>query len=557
MINEIEDHFSPKKDEKKECRQFIIDTYINLGLDKIQLIEKRIFTLTKNLEFFKETFFLTEQALNYKQENFLTKINEKIENSKWKNNDLLRHFKPICHIQIGHKLDSIPDIEKINGEKEIRQFNLEEGKVCLIYIWSYFKSITKKQLRYLNELFEENNWEGSVKFLTFNSDTNREYTQKYLKTLNVNKMEHFYIDNKKHPEHPLLKVGEIHGFSTCILVNNDNIIDYCGTLYEVDLAKKINLMLERNLVNQNNSIPINCIEKADKNSLKKIVKKIESITVKTDENFWEEEKMICNIKTFNRQLSRSLSLNQINITAPHLCEAKIIINKIFITGNIKNYFYSGEIEYKCHIDDEKEMTALFKGTEQIKNLKFSKKIIETKEFYFGEACNRCNTYLYDMEDHDNIFPQFFCPICEVYFCRDCGNELTNLNSNKKLHNHFLFYLTNHTRNYMKYILKHNLKNDSEFEFKYFLDNKNFDYMMKDMKYHYHIKCDGCFSYPIKTYRWKCCVCEYKNICEICMNIMESNILPFAGEIENNLELTGCDYKKHVFMKIIFDASLYK
>ena len=93
------------------------------------------------------------------------------------------------------------------------------------------------------------------------------------------------------------------------------------------------------------------------------------------------------------------------------------------------------------------------------------------------------------------------------------------------------------------------------EFKHFLENKNFDYVVKDLKIHHHTKCDACFSFPIKTCRWKCCNCEFRNICDICVNIIEKNIQPFSDEIQENLKIAGCNAINHVFMKIIFDAPI--
>ena len=664
-MQDLKEDLFIKKEEKKECREFLNEIFMSLGLEKIRIIEKRIFYLTKNLQFFKEFYFLSQQALNYKQEKLIPKIQEKIKNSKWANHDLLRNFSPICHIQVGHKLESIPDIEKINGEKEIRQYNLEEGKVCLIYIWSYYKSICKKQLRYLNELFEKNNWEGNVKFFTLNSDANRENSLKFIRQLNLTKMEHFYIDIKKHPEHPIIKIGELHGYSSCILINNDNIIDSCGTLYEIDLEKRINLMLERNLSNSGTMVIPHSIDKSEKTLLKKMIANFEAFTIfhnssqnsvfnedfggieSIEHQFFQSAKIssqnlafkssnsfrnnnnhntndnnnsfanncsynnelinnnnnsiilnnanreiksqntakpegriynsnkninnipssgaeapfICDIKNYKKKLSKTLSLDLINIMAPHLCEAKIVLNKIFPTGimqkNNSNSLYSGEIDYKCHINDENQVLKLLRGIENIKNLQFTKNIIETVEFFYGESCCSCNAPLFEETEPEIALAQYYCPICDIYFCRDCGNHLTNINSNKKLHNHFLFFLNNQTCYFMKYILKHNLETDSEFEFKYFLENKNFEYVMKDLRMHYHIKCDGCFSYPIRTYRWKCCNCEYRNVCEICMAVIEKRKEPFASEIFDNLELAGCDPNSHVFMKIIFEAPLYK
>lgn len=591
-----------KKQERKECKEFLNETFIGLGLEKVRLIDKSVYTLTKNSQFFKEFYFETNQALHYRQKNLLNKINNKIQESKWSDHDLMRNFVNDSYFQVGHKFESIPDIEKIFGEKEIRQFNLEEGKVCLIYIWCYFKSMSKKQLKQLEELFQRNNWEGNVKFLTFNLNSNRETTLKYIKNLNLYRMEHFYVDQKKHPEHPMIKFEEIYGSNCCILVNNENVIDYCGNLYDLNLEERINLMLERNLSNSGiYQIPYQ-IDKQEKKLLKSIVKNLNDYTeialCDSEVDYFKEnelkyeydkgsdisrgssspkmsisfkknkekrgeispirnERFTCDIENYNKKLGLTLSKSKITINAPHLSEARIIINKHFSTGNLKTLAYSGEVYYKCQKDDEKEFLKLFTGIEKFRNVNFKKEIVETVQFFYGDKCNTCECLLYDEDEPEIIYPQFHCPNCNIYFCYDCGNQLTNIECRQKTHYFFLYYLTASTRYYMKYILKHNVSTNFELEFKHFLENKNFDYVIKDLKIHHHTKCDGCYSFPIKTCRWKCCNCEYRNLCDICMNFISKNETPFSEEILTNLKVSGCNANEHVFMKVIFDAPIYK
>jgi hypothetical protein len=590
-----------KKSQIKECKEFLNEMFLGLGQEKIRIIQKSIYTLTKDNQFFKEYVFETNQALHYRQTNILNRIKDKINESKWADHDLLRLFKTDSYFQLGHKLESIPDIEKIFGEKEIRQFILEEGKVCLIYVWCYFKTISKKQLKHLEEIFLRNNWEGNVKFLTLNLNFNRVQTKKYIKNLNLYGLEHFYVDQKKHPDHPFVKFEEIYGSNCCILINNENIIDYCGNLYDVDFEERINLMLERNLPNSGIYQIPNLIDKQEKQILKDIVNNLQeftevvlcdseldffienekkyeydtfsnnskdstpkiTMTIKKNQNKKgnispiRNERFCCDIENYNKKLGLTLSKSKISLNAPHLNEARIVINKHFTTGNLKSKSYSGEIFYKCLKEDEEEVLKLLNGLEKLKNINFSKEIVETIEFTYGETCNSCQCLLYDEDDKDFVFPQYYCPLSNIYFCVDCGNHLTNIESRQRNHNHFLYYLTNNTKNYMKFILKNNVYNDFDTDFKYFLQNKDFDYVVKDMKVHHHIKCDGCFSFPIKTYRWKCCNCEYRNICNICMNIIEKNIQVFSDEIQENLKVSGCNAKNHVFMKIVFDVPIYK
>ncbi len=47
-------------------------------------------------------------------------MNDKLScNKEWQNHELLRYFKPECVIQVGQKVESLPDLEKLNGEKII------------------------------------------------------------------------------------------------------------------------------------------------------------------------------------------------------------------------------------------------------------------------------------------------------------------------------------------------------------------------------------------------------------------------------------------------------
>ena len=80
--------------------------------------------------------------------------------------------------------------------------------------------------------------------------------------------------------------------------------------------------------------------------------------------------------------------------------------------------------------------------------------------------------------------------------------------------------------------------------------------INDVKTHYQVKCEGCFAFPIRTTRWKCCNCLYKNVCDNCMEYVNHKISPYYESIMKNFESVGCDPIQHVFTKIIFDGFVY-
>ena len=124
-----------------------------------------------------------------------------------------------------------------------------------------------------------------------------------------------------------------------------------------------------------------------------------------------------------------------------------------------------------------------------------------------------------------------------------------------MHKHFLFYLHFQNQLYTKYILAYNLENSHDSDFKYFFENVNTG-NYNEIKTHYQVKCDGCLSFPIKTYRWKCCNCIGKNICDTCKTRIETRAEGYYEKILWNVQHVGCDPIHHVFRKIIFDCFVY-
>ena len=516
------------KTELLKCREFISNSYIGCGLDKIDFIERHDIIINNNLEIEKEVHFLAEQCFHIKYESMVIKLKEKLEKSNFMKKELMRYFDPDCMLQVGHKIDSFQDLEKLLGDKPpIKIFPIDEGKVHIIYIWSYYKSISKKQLSILNKTFLDLDpkLEGEVKFITINIDQNKNYALNLINLLKINKIENYYLDRAKYPSNPLLKIANIMGCPICILINNDNIIELIGSLFEVNLQAKIKQILDRNAVSV--------------------------VSFYTMPSLNESERKL--IKKFLDQFPEKIEFLKKNIVlvAPHLFGGTIRFKKSFTAGNLKNKQYFAEVNFFCQNDDEKEIMNLFSELENITRIRFNREIVITNEIYYGDLCRICSC---NLTPDDN---QYYCSTCDIYLCKKCGDSVSNLNHPDKVHNHYLFYLHKNCDYFRRFILSYNFKNKYEDVFKYFDENKINNYIT-ECKTHFQVKCDGCMIFPINTTRWKCCNCIFKNLCDKCKKIIDyhENQNIFFEEIITNMSSHGCYPKEHVFQKIIFDSFVY-
>ena len=158
MIKELptETQLLPKRESIRECRQFINDLFVSNSGEGMKFVERILYKLEpKTSTFIIQRNFLAEEAFSYKSGNLVKSINQKIIESKWANNNLMRYFKPESVIQEGQKLDSLCDLERLNIIGKGHKINIEEGKIYLIYIWSFYKPICKKQLSLLNNLIQK------------------------------------------------------------------------------------------------------------------------------------------------------------------------------------------------------------------------------------------------------------------------------------------------------------------------------------------------------------------------------------------------------------------
>ena len=602
MIKEIpaESLLLQKRETLRECRQFINDLFVSNSGEGMKFVERILYKLEpKTSTFIVQRNFLAEEAFSYKSGNLVKSMNQKIAESKWVNNNLMRYFKPESVIQVGQKLDSLNDLEKLNVIGKSHKITIEEGKIYLIYIWSFYKPICKKQLSLLNSLLQKKNWENSASFITINTDRNRQYAIKLMKLLQCERhLENYYIDLIKFPNHPLIEVANKYGYPTSILVNSDGIIELCGSIFEINLEEKIDQLLKRQR-KKKDVIPLGLLNNESLNQLKFYLKN-------------------------NLQKIVHDKINDVN--AYHLYGATIKIKYIYKTNKNNNFIDDeqrkkvprecyGELDYFSHTSDIHIFDAIFQEIINSKNnMKITRNLVDTYEIPYIRTpiCSLCkkacidaysdffleenrssepgseneeeknenqeginenalikreyskitNSYDDINEEDDNekefnsmnYFAYYFCAKCNKIYCYKCGNDMTDIKTVQKLHKHFLFYLTSNNRLYSKYILKFNATTNHDLDFRYFTGNAKTE-KMGDIAIHYMVKCDACLQFPIRTTRWKCCNCFSKNLCDKCKNIIEAKEEGYE-ELLWNLVNAGCKPNQHVFMKILFDCFAY-
>jgi len=514
------------KETQRKCKVFLNDLLTNSGI-VIDKHEKFVFSknidyiITKDLELKKEVNFLLQRKFLIKNEIVVNEMINKLNSSEWKDHDLVQNFKPEIGIQVKQRYEPINEIEKLNGEKGAKTYTIDEGHISLIFVWSIYSQICKKQLKHINEIYSKNpNWEAEVKFISINIDSaSRQSANKLVNSLNLHNMDHYFVDIAKFPNHQLNYMIKICNPVT-LIINSEGCIDFAGSVFEIDLKEKIKNVLNRsNLKNDLSLFQItNCIEKK-------------------------------NLKTFIKNLETRINIirDKELFVAPHLFNLLLRIKKVYNVGNLNCQNYQAELTYHLNVNDEMEVEKnLFRGLEVLKNLQIACNYVNTMVIELaGTTCKICDDNLYDN-------PHYYCLFCDLYYCKNCGNQISNVFKPEHLHNHFLIYLRPSNLYFANYVLDYVEEIDNTPDFKYFNDNTVSKDFIQLYSNHFHTKCDGCMSFPIKTVRWKCLNCMFKNLCNDCLMMCENKFL-FSEEIYQRLKSVGCDPICHVFQKIVFDG----
>ena len=584
-----------------EIRQFINDLFVKNSGENMKFVERIQFILEpKSHEFKIKRHFLIEEAFSYKYSDLVKSINKQISECKYANHCLLRYFKPESVIQVGQKLDSLSDLEKLNVVGKNSKLNIEEGKIYLIYVWSVYKPICKKQLSYLNQIYEEHNYDNNAVFVSINTDKNREYASKLIRLLHCDHLENLYIDESKYPNHPLITVANKYGYPASILVNNDGMIELSGSLFDINLEEKIESLLKRE-------------------------------NAKKEENKFLNKDEIKEVKNIAKGFQGKLNENFRDLNAKHLYGANLKIKYIYTAKSYNDFISeSGRkkidkkicavLNYYAHEDDMNDFDYIFEEINNFNKIDVVRNVVETYEIHcdknpicsmcndfcinkyaeYMETMNEINNYVKSHNNNNNnnnnnnqieeeknselnnniniinnnennkineeeesdedlfegnyFYGYFVCPHCKQNYCIRCGNYISDINFVQKIHKHFLFYITFNNREFAKYILSYNITTNFDRDFKYFYENSKTEKIV-DIASHFMVKCDACLEFPIRPVRWKCANCVSKNICDKCKSKIENKENGYKDLIWK-LTHEGCDPHQHVFMKILFDCFAY-
>ena len=357
----------------REIRQFINDLFVKNSGENMKFVERIQYILEpKSQEFKIKRDFLIEEAFSYKYSDLVKSINKQISECKYANHCLLRYFKPESVIQVGQKLDSLSDLEKLNVVGKNSKLNIEEGKIYLIYVWSVYKPICKKQLSYLNQIYEDHNYDNNAVFVSINTDKNREYASKLIKLLHCDHLENLYIDESKYPNHPLITVANKYGYPASILVNNDGMIELSGSLFDINLEEKIESLLKREHAKAEENKFLN------KDEIKQVKNIAKNFQVKLNENF----------RDFN---------------AKHLYGANLKIKYIYTAKNYNDFISENGrkkidkkicafLNYYAHESDMDRIDYIFEDINEFNKIEIVRNVVETFEIYCDKnpICSMCN-----------------------------------------------------------------------------------------------------------------------------------------------------------------------
>lgn len=306
--------FFQSKEKRKQIREYLNEIYSVFKPQNIHFVEKFIYTINSSLEVDKEIFFEPEAVFSVKNHILINDIKSKIENGIHSNNELLSQFKPDCAIQVGHKLDSIPEVQKfIVDNSQPKNFIIEEGKSTVIYLWSIHSLLSKKHLKHLNEMYNKNkrSWDAHLRIVYVNIDKKSDIEEsielvKYLKMFEAT---HFNLPfDENNSQNLYIKLALDKGYPLCIVVNSDNIVQMIGSLMDANLDRIVKESVQRNLITSQSVFNRGGIKEEEKAVLKNVIKELYS---KLD-----------NIKK-----------NDL-INAPHLVKAELVVKRVYTVGKI-------------------------------------------------------------------------------------------------------------------------------------------------------------------------------------------------------------------------------
>ena len=122
------------------------------------------------------------------------------------------------------------------------------------------------------------------------------------------------------------------------------------------------------------------------------------------------------------------------------------------------------LEKRSKLEQKRRSFLIGKLPKQESKKEIKEQIIKDYYDYVDECSNDSES---EIEENESFFGYYYCSVCNENYCFVCGSEITDVAEPQNMHKHFLFYLHNNNRSYMKYILKYNNETNHDLDFKYF------------------------------------------------------------------------------------------
>lgn len=309
-MQDYQEYFQ-SKENRKIIREYLNDVYSTFKAYNFHFIEKFTFHINSKLELKKNVSFQPDSFFNMKNILLVNEIKNKIKSGPFFDNDLLSDFNPESIIQIGDKLDSITDVMKIGFDtSQPKNFIIEEGKSTIIYLWSHFSHLSKCHLKYLSDKFliNQRQWDAHLRLVFINIDCIRDKDKaiEIVKHLKMFDSLHFSLPFEENINNIFVRIILKYGYPIAIVINSDNIIQFIGSLLDINLDQIVKESVNRNLITSQSVFNKGGLRDDEKYQVKQVMNELDN--------------KLNNLKKMD-------SLN-----APHLVDIKFIVKRIYTVG---------------------------------------------------------------------------------------------------------------------------------------------------------------------------------------------------------------------------------